>query len=212
MKREFTHPNYDPFKSNNDFGIIILAEGVATSNTNARIVRINPTSSYPSVGAGVTVVGYGDTTQSDSTTVMPASLMKVNVNVISNSDCEDSSDGFDNYYNQITSNMICAAVNQGGKDACQVSGCYYLLLVLILLIHWNASMHVWSLTLGAVCAQMLISPPGRLRWASLCHQWQRACPSRGSLVGDWMCHGRIPGRLLAHFVGLPVDTGKGLRI
>lgn len=117
MKREFTHPNYNAYKSDNDFGIIILAE----SATNAQAVRINPTSSYPSVGASVTVVGYGDTTQSDFTTALPESLMKVNVNVISNADCDDSSDGFENYYNSITSNMLCASVNQGGKDACQVS-------------------------------------------------------------------------------------------
>lgn len=117
MKREFPHPNYNAYKSDNDFGIIVLTEAAM----NAQVVRLNPTSSYPSVGASVTVAGYGDTTQSDFTTELPESLMKVNVNVISNVDCEDSSDGIDNYYNSITSNMLCASVNSGGKDACQVS-------------------------------------------------------------------------------------------
>ncbi len=116
MKREFPHPNYNAYKSDNDFGIIILAK----SATNVPVVRVNPASSYPRVGSSVTVAGYGDITQSDFTMQLPESLMKVNVNVISNADCEDSSDGIDNYYNAITSNMLCASVNQGGKDACQV--------------------------------------------------------------------------------------------
>ena len=117
MKREFPHPNYNAYKSDNDFGIIVLSD---SATNNVQTVRLNPTSSYPSVGSSVTVAGYGDTTQSDFTTQLPESLMKVNVNVISNADCEDSSDGIDNYYNAITSNMLCASVNRGGKDACQV--------------------------------------------------------------------------------------------
>lgn len=117
MKREFPHPDYNAFKSDNDFGLIILTE----SATNVDVVKLNPQSSFPSVGSTVTVAGFGDTAQSDFSTVLPESLMKVNVNVISNADCEDSSDGFENYYNAITSNMLCARVNQGGKDACQVS-------------------------------------------------------------------------------------------
>jgi secreted trypsin-like serine protease len=116
--KEIEHPEYNPSKSNNDFGLIILARPV----TNAQIVRLNEDNSYPQVGALVTVAGWGDTKQSDSQTELSDSLMRVNVNVISNNDCEDSSDGRGlDYFNQITDNMLCATITGGGKDACQVN-------------------------------------------------------------------------------------------
>lgn len=43
--------------------------------------------------------------------------MKVDVNVISNSECSQSSDGRDDYNGQITSNMLCARANK--QDSCQ---------------------------------------------------------------------------------------------
>ena len=161
MKREFPHPNYNAYKSDNDFGIIVLTEAAM----NAQVVRLNPTSSYPSVGASVTVAGYGDTTQSDFTTELPESLMKVNVNVISNVDCEDSSDGIDNYYNSITSNMLCASVNSGGKDACQVSKINRCTIVYILQYHAS----ICVLTLCNIVHILFILPQiGRFRWTALC--------------------------------------------
>jgi hypothetical protein len=45
--------------------------------------------------------------------------MKVTVKVITNEVCGQSSDGRDDYYGQITDNMLCARVKGGGKDACQ---------------------------------------------------------------------------------------------
>jgi hypothetical protein len=116
--REVEHPNYDASRSDNDFGLVILAKEV----TNARVVRLNENDSYPNVGTSVTVAGWGDTTESDAESQLSDALMRVNVNVISNADCEDSSDGRgSDYYNQITESMLCATYGGGGKDACQVS-------------------------------------------------------------------------------------------
>jgi trypsin len=116
--REFEHPDYEPSRSDNDFGLVILAEEVS----NARIVRLNEVHSYPSVGAVVTVAGWGDTTESDGQSKLSNKMMRVNVNTISNADCEDSTDGRGlDYFDQITKNMLCATVDGGGKDACQVS-------------------------------------------------------------------------------------------
>jgi hypothetical protein len=120
-EKEFEHPDYDPSRSDNDFGLVILAEEVA----NARIVRLNEVDSYPSLGAVVTVAGWGDTTESDNQSRLSDEVMRVDVKTISNADCEDSSDGRGlDYFNQITENMLCATVNGGGKDACQVSKVY----------------------------------------------------------------------------------------
>ena len=42
---------------------------------------------------------------------------RVDVNVISNQECDNSGQGQDSYKNQITSNMLCARANN--KDSCQ---------------------------------------------------------------------------------------------
>ena len=120
-EKEIEHPDYDLSISDNDFGLIILAKEVA----NARIVRLNEDDSYPSVGAVVTVAGWGDTTESDNQSKLSDNIMRVDVKTISNADCEDSSDGRGlDYLNLITENMLCATVNGGGKVACQVSRVY----------------------------------------------------------------------------------------
>lgn len=114
--KEMTHPEYDAYSSNNDFGLIFLTKEVS----NAQVSKLNQDNSYPSVGASVTVAGWGDTAQSEMATKASDELMRVNVNVISNVDCEDSSDGRGiDYFGQITDNMLCAKVRGGGKDACQ---------------------------------------------------------------------------------------------
>ena len=82
------------------------------------MVKPNSASNYPPTGEQVTVMGFGNTNPSGGS--LSNNLLKVNVNVISNNDCGDSSDGRDDYYGQITNNMLCANVNGGGKDACQV--------------------------------------------------------------------------------------------
>ncbi len=118
MQREIEHPYYNPSTTNNDFAILVLSKSVP--EPEGKMVKLNSAGNYPSVGSSTTVMGFGDTTQSDFTSQLSNKLMKVNVNVITNDDCEDSSDGRDDYYGQITSQMLCARVNGGGKDACQV--------------------------------------------------------------------------------------------
>jgi hypothetical protein len=67
-------------------------------------------------------MGWGDTDPTDEIVMASSTLRQVNLNIISNVDCEDSTDGGGiNYEGQITNNMICAHdVKGGGKDACQV--------------------------------------------------------------------------------------------
>eukprot|EP01083_Nonionella_stella_P208123 755526_1 len=62
-------------------------------------------------------MGWGDTDKGSATKLSNV-LMKVRVNCISNSQCDRSSDGRDNYNGQITKNMLCAEHRQA-KDSCQ---------------------------------------------------------------------------------------------
>jgi len=81
-------------------------------------VKLNQQSATPAKGEKVTVVGWGVKDASGSGGVSDQ-LMQVSVNVISNDECDASGDNQDNYNGQITSNMLCAKVNGGGKDSCQ---------------------------------------------------------------------------------------------
>ena len=129
--KEMKHPQYDENNSNNDYGLIFLTSEVTitTTATNGdavqqqqQIVTLNQDNAYPPVGSTVTAMGWGDTDPTDEIVMASSTLRQVNLNIISNVDCEDSTDGGGiNYEGQITNNMICAHdVKGGGKDACQV--------------------------------------------------------------------------------------------
>jgi len=120
MKSERPHPDYNYRTTNNDYMLVFLDEPVDMSG-GMNLVELNSSSNYPNVGQKVTVMGYGDTNPSDNVSDLSSRLMEVEVSVISNADCNDSSgsiNGFQDSYNgQITSEMICA--RETNKDACQ---------------------------------------------------------------------------------------------
>ncbi|KAL7435818.1 hypothetical protein ACHAXH_004356 [Discostella pseudostelligera] len=114
MMREVPHPNYDDTRSDMDFMLVFLS-GAATLDDQVGLVSLNKDAASPGVGDGVTVMGWGvvDT----AANALADALMEVGVNVMSNEDCDDSSDGIDNYNGQITENMLCAQGNR--QDSCQ---------------------------------------------------------------------------------------------
>jgi trypsin len=69
----------------------------------------------------LTVIGWGDITASDSYFEMSNELMEVDINLITNEECERSSgtiDGIEmNYHGMITESMMCAM--DFGEDSCQ---------------------------------------------------------------------------------------------
>ena len=64
-------------------------------------------------GASVRVCGWGNTRYPGSS--YPNELHCVNVNIISNQDCNARN----SYNGAVLAGMYCAGVNGGGKDACQ---------------------------------------------------------------------------------------------
>ena len=120
-KYDKPHPNYNPSTTDQDFMLVFLLSPVSV--TNVDLVKLNKDNNYPSVGEEVTVMGWGDTNIQDSVSDLSDVLMHVDVNVISNNECDDSegyvSGYFDSYNGQITNNMLCARKVGGGEDSCQ---------------------------------------------------------------------------------------------
>ena len=108
------HPDYDSDTTDNDFMLIFLKES-ASSNI---FVKLNYDVSSPTVGSEVTVMGWGDVDPSHGQK-LAEELMEVNVNVITNEECDKSDGKFGSYKDSITSNMLCAIEEGGGEDACQ---------------------------------------------------------------------------------------------
>mmetsp|Transcript_12537 Transcript_12537/g.27442 ORF Transcript_12537/g.27442 Transcript_12537/m.27442 type:complete len:520 (+) Transcript_12537:260-1819(+) len=118
VKKEIPHPKYNDRTTDSDWNIVILSR---PTTENVDLVQINSSGNSPSTGQDVTVMGWGDTIAADDAQKLSDVLMAVDVNVISNSDCDDSSgtiNGWsDSYKGQITSNMLCAADKI--QDSCQ---------------------------------------------------------------------------------------------
>lgn len=110
MMREVPHPNYDDSISDMDFMLIFLS-GAATLDDQVGLVTLNKDSALPAVGNGVTVMGWG--VVNTIANELADALMEVDVTVLSNDDCEDSSDGIDSYTGQISENMVrkCYQIN-----------------------------------------------------------------------------------------------------
>ncbi|KAL3786221.1 hypothetical protein HJC23_002472 [Cyclotella cryptica] len=118
IKMETPHTEYDYMTNDNDLMLVLLER---PTTMDLPFVRLNTDSNSPSVGENVTVMGWGDMTVDDFSEVYPEVLMSVNVNVISNQDCENSSGtlaGWELSYNgRITDKMLCAS--DEGRDSCK---------------------------------------------------------------------------------------------
>jgi len=110
------HPQYNSATNDYDFGLMKLWSPLNfTSHPNIRPICL-PVSGNNDDFAGdmATVTGWGTL---ESGGESPVKLQEVEVGVLSNSACS----GDDTFYSesQITSQMMCAGVEGGGKDSCQ---------------------------------------------------------------------------------------------
>ncbi|KAM9346002.1 serine protease 27-like [Symphorus nematophorus] len=103
------HPNYVANKFNNDIALLKLSSPVQFTNY-IRPVCLAASGSVFDAGTTCWVTGWGRI-NSGTFLPLPGRLQEVSVPIVSNSRCNAAHGG-------ITVNMICAGLNEGGKDAC----------------------------------------------------------------------------------------------
>jgi secreted trypsin-like serine protease len=108
------HPNYNANTSDFDIALIKLKTPVTLGGSGATrtgIVPLVPATVGSLSGVVSTITGWGTLTDGGSSSPV---LMEVSVPIILNSVCNDSQ----HYAGEITSNMLCAGYESGGKDSC----------------------------------------------------------------------------------------------
>jgi hypothetical protein len=128
VRGELPHPQYvsDMFATDyldNDF-MLVFIDGASTAS-NVKTVTLNSNPPVPSVGQDVTVMGWGDTDGTfiwDDFSAPSDTLLYIDVDIISNEEC-DASEGYVDgtyatYSGQITENMMCAK-RSNGQGSCQ---------------------------------------------------------------------------------------------
>ncbi|XP_051994636.1 polyserase-2-like [Xyrauchen texanus] len=112
VSQVITHPQYDEYTHDNDMALLQLSSPV---NFTAYIkpVCLAAEGSTFNNGSDMWVTGWGDISSSVSLP-SPQNLQDVRVPVVGNRQCDCL------YRNaQITDNMMCAGLLEGGKDSCQ---------------------------------------------------------------------------------------------
>ncbi|EFY94881.1 Peptidase S1/S6, chymotrypsin/Hap [Metarhizium robertsii ARSEF 23] len=107
------HPDYNGNNYDNDVAVWKLATAIPQSAT-IKYAKLPAPDSDPAPGANVTVAGWGRLQEGGAT---PSQLQKVTVPVVDRATCKEA-------YStptplEITDNMFCAGLPQGGQDACQ---------------------------------------------------------------------------------------------
>ncbi|KAF2646320.1 insect inhibitor with A fungal trypsin [Massarina eburnea CBS 473.64] len=105
------HPSFNSNTYDSDVAIFKLATSIPTSSTIS-YATLPAANSDPATGAVLTVAGWGTTSSGGST--LPTNLLKVDVPVISRTECRA-----DYGTSAVTTNMFCAGLAAGGKDSCQ---------------------------------------------------------------------------------------------
>ena len=106
------HPNYDPASFDNDIALLRLTTPVVIGPSVGVIPLVHSPTNDALVAPGMSSMasGWGNTSEGGSTAQI---LQKVQLPIVSNATCSVP------YPGQITSNMLCAGLAEGGKDSCQ---------------------------------------------------------------------------------------------
>ncbi|XP_030649802.1 prostasin-like, partial [Chanos chanos] len=106
------HENYDQYTKDNDIALLRLSRPV-TFTDYVRPVCLAASNSSIKTGTNTWVTGWGAINQDGTTLPFPQTLQEVEVPVADTKKCNSV------YGGTITDNMICAGLEEGGKDSCQ---------------------------------------------------------------------------------------------
>jgi trypsin len=118
VKAEVPHPEYNGLE--HDFMLIFLIEAVAHDMEFVKLDSSIQLSNelLESDSTQLVVMGWGDTHESEEVQELSNELMEVDVRLITNEECEQSSDDMGNtYQGMIAESMMCA--KDLGEDSCQ---------------------------------------------------------------------------------------------
>merc|ERR1712215_436415 len=111
VSKVMLHEDYDSWTIENDICLLELeSQADFSSSVIGSISLPSSMEEYPA-GTDCTVSGWGTTSEGGS---LGKTLMKVTVPVVSDDDCRDAYG-----VSEIADSMICAGLEQGGKDSCQ---------------------------------------------------------------------------------------------
>ena len=108
VERLVVHPDYDARRFDNDIALLHLVapvRGLAAADLISDSVLQSP-------GTTARAIGWGDTAGSANAISYPERLQQVDMPLVSKDACDDA------YAGNITDNMVCAGLPQGGKGAC----------------------------------------------------------------------------------------------
>jgi trypsin len=111
VSRIVVHPSYSASTYSNDVAVWKLSTTIPTSSTIS-YASLAASGSDPAAGSAASVAGWGTTSSGGSS--LPVELRRVDVPIISRSACQSQYGT-----SAITSTMVCAGLNTGGKDSCQ---------------------------------------------------------------------------------------------
>jgi len=111
VSKVMLHEDYDSWTITNDICLLKLSESADFGSSVIGSISLPYSGEEYDAGTSCTVSGWGTTTEGGS---LGKVLMKVTVPVVSDDDCRDA-------YGQseVADSMICAGLDQGGKDSCQ---------------------------------------------------------------------------------------------
>ncbi|KAG7504291.1 serine protease 27-like [Solea senegalensis] len=104
------HPDYDTNTNDNDICLLKLSSAVDFTDYIRPVCLAGSGAVFPA-GTSCWVTGWG-TIGSSVPLPFPEELQEVQVPIVSNTQCRET-------YSDLTSNMICAGLSEGGKDSCQ---------------------------------------------------------------------------------------------
>uniref|UniRef100_A0A3Q3EKI3 Serine protease 27-like n=1 Tax=Labrus bergylta TaxID=56723 RepID=A0A3Q3EKI3_9LABR len=105
------HPDYDVSPNDSDMSLLELSTEV-TFTDYIKPVCLAASDSVFNAGTTCWVTGWGTIQTDGEDLFIVFTLQEVSVPIVSNTQCSQS-------YASITSNMICAGLEEGGKDSCQ---------------------------------------------------------------------------------------------